>query len=150
MQVIMVSGGNGLVGKGIEHISKNSNKYQYQFVFLSSKEGDLTDYHQTKQIFEKYRPDYVIHLAANVGGLYKNMSQKVDMFEKNMQINMNVLKCCHEYHIKKVVCCLSTLTRPCCIKVLLIHPMMHMHMLSVCWKFSVKLIKNNMVVDLFV
>ena len=112
MQVIMVSGGNGLVGKGIEHISKNSNKYQYQFVFLSSKEGDLTDYHQTKQIFEKYRPDYVIHLAANVGGLYKNMSQKVDMFEKNMQINMNVLKCCHEYHIKKVVCCLSTCIFP--------------------------------------
>ena len=111
MQIIMVSGGNGLVGKGIEHISKHAST-NYQFVFLSSKEGDLTDYHQTKQLFEKYRPDYVIHLAANVGGLYKNMSQKVDMFEKNMQINMNVLKCCHEYHVKKVVCCLSTCIFP--------------------------------------
>jgi len=54
----------------------------------------------------------VIHLAANVGGLYKNMNQKVDMFEKNILINLHVLKICHELNVKKVVSCLSTCIFP--------------------------------------
>lgn len=109
MELILITGGNGLVGQGIKSISKN---YNYTFIFLSSKDGDLTDWEQTNSIFIKYVPDYVIHLAANVGGLYKNMNQKVDMFEKNMQINMNVLKCCHLYKVKKLVSCLSTCIFP--------------------------------------
>ena len=32
----------------------------------------------TRQIFEKYRPTHVIHLAAMVGGLFRNMKQKAD------------------------------------------------------------------------
>jgi GDP-L-fucose synthase len=79
---------------------------------LSSKDADLSDFQQTSRVFEQYKPDYVIHLAANVGGLYKNMTQKVDMFEKNILMNMNVLKCCHQYKVKKVVCCLSTCIFP--------------------------------------
>ncbi len=31
----------------------------------------------TKAIFEKYRPTHVLHLAAIVGGLFKNMKYKV-------------------------------------------------------------------------
>lgn len=32
----------------------------------------------TKAIFEKYRPTHVVHLAAMVGGLFKNMKYKLD------------------------------------------------------------------------
>ena len=39
--------------------------------------------------FEKHKPDYVIHLAANVGGLFKNMEYPVQMLEDNLLINMN-------------------------------------------------------------
>ena len=63
-------------------------------------------------IFEKYKPDYVIHLAAHVGGLFKNMNSKVDMFEKNILINYNVLNCCNIYNVKKLVSCLSTCIFP--------------------------------------
>jgi GDP-L-fucose synthase len=58
------------------------------------------------------RPDYVIHLAAYVGGLFKNMKYKVEMYEKNILINYNVLKCSHDYNVKKVVSCLSTCIFP--------------------------------------
>ena len=34
------------------------------------------------------------------------------MLETNMAINMNVLKCCHKYRVKKVVSCLSTCIFP--------------------------------------
>ena len=42
-------------------------------MFLSSKDGDLRDKAQTYAIFEKHRPAMVIHLAALVGGLFRNM-----------------------------------------------------------------------------
>lgn len=106
---ILITGGTGLVGKAIENIS---NKYNYEFVFLSSKDCDLTDYLQTKRLFEKEKPDYVIHLAAYVGGLFKNMNYMVDMFEKNVLINTNVLKCAHESNVKKLISCLSTCIFP--------------------------------------
>jgi GDP-L-fucose synthase len=51
-------------------------------------------------------------LAAAVGGLFKNMRCKVDMFETNVRINMNVLRACHELGVDKVVSCLSTCIFP--------------------------------------
>jgi GDP-L-fucose synthase len=109
MKKILVTGGSGLVGSAIKTISKN---YDYEFFFISSKDCDLTDYTSTFIYFSKIDPDCVIHLAACVGGLFKNMKYKVDMFEKNIFINTNVLKVCHEIGVKKVVSCLSTCIFP--------------------------------------
>jgi len=106
---ILVTGGTGLVGHGIKQIE---NEYNDEFIFLSSKDCDLENLNQTRILFEKEKPDYVIHLAACVGGLFKNMNYKVDMFEKNTLINYNVLNCCHDYNVKKVVSCLSTCIFP--------------------------------------
>jgi GDP-L-fucose synthase len=102
---ILVTGGTGLVGHGIQSICKD---YDYEFIFLSSKDCDLLDLKQVQNLFEKEKPDFVIHLAACVGGLFKNMNYKVDMYEQNTLINYNVLKCCHNYKVKKVVSSLST------------------------------------------
>ena len=52
----MVTGGSGLVGSALKKISK---KYDYDYIFLSSKDGDLCDLEQTKLLFEKHKPDYV-------------------------------------------------------------------------------------------
>lgn len=110
MTTVLVTGGSGLVGSAIREISQ-----QYptsNFVFVSSKEYDLQDFAQTKQMFEDHKPTFVIHLAACVGGLYKNMNNKVEMFEKNVVINYNVVKCAHDYKVKKLVACLSTCIFP--------------------------------------
>lgn len=109
MKTILVTGGTGLVGSAIRSISSN---YVYKFIFLSSKDCDLTSYSSTLYTFTTYNPDYVIHLAACVGGLFKNMTCKVDMYEKNILINLNVLKVCHEIKVKKLVSCLSTCIFP--------------------------------------
>lgn len=106
---ILVTGGTGLVGQGIQTIQY---LYNYTFVFIGSKDYDLTNLKETQQLFEKEQPDYVIHLAACVGGLFKNIKYKVDMYEKNILINHNVLKCCHDYKVKKVISCLSTCIFP--------------------------------------
>ena len=57
---------------------------------------------QTKAIFEKYRPTHVIHLAALVGGLFKNMKYKLDFLRDNLLINDNVLHCSYVYKVSSV------------------------------------------------
>ena len=89
MKKILITGGSGLVGNGIKHVS---NCYsEYEFIFMSSKDCNLENYEETFNYFNTVNPDYVIHLAANVGGLFKNINYKVDMLEKNVLINMTVL-----------------------------------------------------------
>ena len=105
---ILITGGSGLVGYGIKQLNITS----HELVFLSSKDCDLSDYNNTLEKFQEIQPDAIIHLAACVGGLYKNMNHKVDMYEKNTLINFNVLKCAFECNVKKVVSCLSTCIFP--------------------------------------
>ena len=111
---IIVTGGYGLVGQAIQTIVKNHNleTENETFLFFSSKDYDLTSMEQTRQLFQTHRPTHVIHLAANVGGLFKNMNHKVDMLEKNMIINYNVIKTAHDFKVQKLVACLSTCIFP--------------------------------------
>ena len=116
MNIILVTGGTGLVGHGIKQILKTNNYTNYnkrnKFIFLSSKDCDLENEEKVKELFNNYKPNYVIHLAAYVGGLYRNMKEKVEMFEKNIKINLNVIKNCHKFNVKKLICCLSTCIFP--------------------------------------
>lgn len=110
---ILVTGGSGMVGKAIETIIKEELKDDSEeWIFLSSKDVDLTDFEATKKCFETYKPTHVIHLAAMVGGLFRNLKYPLDMFSINMQINSNVLKCSLDFKVKKVVSCLSTCIFP--------------------------------------
>lgn len=82
------------------------------WVFLRSKDGDLREYAATEAIFEKYKPKAVIHLAAFVGGLYRNKKYPTEFWHHNIAMNENVFKCCHKYKVEKLVSCLSTCIFP--------------------------------------
>ena len=104
---IIITGSSGLVGSAI------TKQCGYEFIGVSSKDFDIRNYTQTFEFFKKSLPfDGVIHLAANVGGLFKNMKTPVEMYEDNMRMNMNVLRAAHELGIKRVVCFLSTCIFP--------------------------------------
>lgn len=114
--VVLVTGGSGLVGFGIRQALANADVAELhkddEFVFLGSADGDLTDMAACEALFEKYKPTYVIHLAAFVGGLFINMAKPVDFYEKNLTMNNNIVKCSHKYGVKKLVSCLSTCIFP--------------------------------------
>ncbi|KZT22952.1 epimerase-domain-containing protein [Neolentinus lepideus HHB14362 ss-1] len=117
--IILVTGGTGLVGKGIQYIietepegSKFGKKAGEKWIFASSSEADLRDAAQTKKLFEKYKPTHVIHLAAIVGGLFANMKSKSTFLRDNLLINDNVLHTSYETRVKKVISCLSTCVYP--------------------------------------
>ena len=113
-EVVLVTGGTGLVGKAIESVvESNKEEFEsYSFVFISSKDADLSDLSQTRSLFERVRPRYVIHLAALVGGLFKNLRNNLDFLRVNLAINDNVLKMSHEFEVKKCISCLSTCIFP--------------------------------------
>lgn len=52
---------------GVDVLTQAMEKEEY--IFLSSKDGDLRDMDATKAIFEKYKPTHVIHLAARVSNV---------------------------------------------------------------------------------
>jgi len=81
-------------------------------VFLGSKDANLCNLDSTRAAFEKYHPTHVIHLAASVGGLFKNMRERVEMIRDNMAINDNVLLCAKDFKVVKCVSCLSTCIFP--------------------------------------
>ena len=83
--ICMVTGGSGLYGMAIRaHVAQSAEEKDATWVFLSSKDGDLRDRKATEAIFERVRPTHVIHLAAMVGGLFANMSKKVEFYRENM------------------------------------------------------------------
>jgi len=112
-KVIMVTGGSGLVGHGIKAaIDKEGARGDEEWVFVSSKDADLSNREQTEAMFEKYKPTHVIHLAALVGGLFRNLKYNLDFFRVNSQINDVVLSTAHKFGCQKVVSCLSTCIFP--------------------------------------
>uniref|UniRef100_A0A671SP33 GDP-L-fucose synthase n=1 Tax=Sinocyclocheilus anshuiensis TaxID=1608454 RepID=A0A671SP33_9TELE len=78
---VLVTGGSGLVGRAIERVVKEGGGREGEkWIFLSSKEANLVSAKETRAAFEKHRPTHVIHLAAMVGGLYRNMRQNLDFW----------------------------------------------------------------------
>lgn len=110
--VVLVTGGSGLVGSAIKEQVQSAGDDGRRFVFLSSKDGDLKSPQAVQRIFWEHRPESVIHLAANVGGLYKNMNHNLSMYTDNLAINQNVLRFSHKYGVKRVLSCLSTCIYP--------------------------------------
>ncbi|XP_014246545.1 GDP-L-fucose synthase [Cimex lectularius] len=111
-KVVLVTGGTGLVGKAIQIVLEKESNLDEKWIFIGSKDADLTDPQETRKIFLKHKPTHVIHLAAMVGGLFHNMAHNLDFFRKNMMINDNVLQSSFEHGVVKVVSCLSTCIFP--------------------------------------
>ncbi|XP_073332826.1 GDP-L-fucose synthase-like [Pagrus major] len=111
---VLVTGGSGLVGRAIQRVvnEEGGAKEGEEWIFLSSKDANLLNTEETMAVFEKHRPTHVIHLAAMVGGLFKNMKSNLDFWRNNIYINDNVLKAAHAVDVVKVVSCLSTCIFP--------------------------------------
>jgi len=111
-EVTLVTGGSGLVGQGIKTILEKDSLPDEEWIFLSSKDANLLSESETDAVFAKHRPTRVLHLAAQVGGLFANMKANCDFLRNNMKMNDNILAMSHKYNVKKVVSCLSTCIFP--------------------------------------
>lgn len=88
MMKILLTGGNGMVGKNILYVAK---RYRHIFLSPSSSELNLLDTNSTTRYIEKHNPDMVIHAAGVVGGIQANMARPVKFLVDNMRMGLNIL-----------------------------------------------------------
>ena len=98
---IYVAGHRGLVGSAIVR-SLQAKGYE-NIIGRTHKELDLTSQQEVRDFFEKERPDVVVLAAAKVGGINANNTAPAEFAYDNMQIQCNVIHCCHEYQVKKLL-----------------------------------------------
>lgn len=109
---VIVTGGFGMVGNSLQKIVKLQNLSNYNFIFLSRKDGDLRNLDEVNAIFNKYNPNMVIHLASCVGGVYENMDKNYNFLIDNIRINTNIVDACDRFGVNKLVNILSTCIFP--------------------------------------
>lgn len=107
---IYVAGHRGLVGSAI--VRKLQEKGYANIVGRTHKELDLTNQAAVVRFFEEERPDVVVLAAAKVGGINANNTKPAEFAYENMQVQCNVIKCCHDYNVKKLLFLGSTCIYP--------------------------------------
>lgn len=101
----LITGATGLVGSALRNFYPNA-------ICVSSKDADLTDWYETSNLIAHAKPNHVIHLAAEVGGLFKNMNDNTGMLLRNNIMTNNIIRSCVDNKIKKFTGCLSTCIFP--------------------------------------
>ena len=102
---ILVTGGSGLVGNYLK-------KYLPESIYISSKDYDLTTEKGVKEMFLKYKPTVVIHLAAKVGGIIDNINKPAEYFTENVLMNTLLLEYSKRMGVKRFIGVLSTCIYP--------------------------------------
>lgn len=103
---ILVTGANGLVGSAIKRLNPNNTTY------IIRNDADLTDFAQTKAVFEKIKPTHIINAAAQVGGIGANINHPGEYFRNNILINTNVMEAARLIKAEKLLTFLSTCIFP--------------------------------------
>lgn len=86
---ILVAGSNGMVGSAIvRNLRKNG---YFNIIEATRNRVDFTDQEETKEFFEKNKPEYVFVAAAKVGGIMANNNYKGDFLYQNLMIQNNII-----------------------------------------------------------
>ena len=101
----IVTGGSGFVGRRLSLI-------QPDWIYVSSKDCDLTNSAMVAEMFGDLKPVAVIHLAARVGGIKDNIENQADFFYTNTMMNTNIIHEAYNAGIKRVLSSLSTCAFP--------------------------------------
>ncbi len=102
---IIVTGGSGMVGRSLKKIMPNA-------VYLSSKDFDLTSQNQICEMFNKIKPDAIVHLSAKVGGIIDNINKPGEYFTDNVLMNTLLIDHAYKNGVKRFIGMLSTCIYP--------------------------------------
>jgi GDP-L-fucose synthase len=100
---VCVTGGAGFLGRQVcRELTARGVTVENLFVPRGAK-YDLTREADVKRLYEEQRPDVVIHLAAEVGGIGANMAQPGRFFFANMAMGLHMIEHARMAGIRKFV-----------------------------------------------
>lgn len=110
MKTVLITGGDGLVGNAIKELSKDFKNLKC--IFINRKIADLTVEEEVKKIFDIHKPDYVIHTAARVGGIGRNLNSPGQQFRDNILMNTHIIHHSYLNNVEKLLAFSSTCVFP--------------------------------------
>ena len=97
---VLVAGANGMVGSAIVRNLKSKGYYVTE---ATRNQVDFTDQEETKEYFQRNKPEYVFVAAAKVGGIMANNTYKGDFLYQNLMIQNNIIHYSMVNDVKKLV-----------------------------------------------
>jgi GDP-L-fucose synthase len=94
---ITITGGKGFLGSHL--IKKLEERGCRQISIADLPEFNLTDINDIRRMYEKTKPEIVIHLAAKVGGIGFNQENPAELFYDNLIMGAQLL---HEGYLQKI------------------------------------------------
>jgi GDP-L-fucose synthase len=100
---IVVTGGAGFLGTAVCRTLRARGVPAEQIIVPRRRDYDLTIESQVERLYADARPDVVIHLAAEVGGIGANMAQPGRFFYANMAMGLHLVEHARRRDIEKFV-----------------------------------------------
>ena len=100
---IVLTGGAGFLGRAVARVLESRGVPAERLFVPRKRDFDLTDEVAVKRLYESARPDIVIHLAAEVGGIGANMAQPGRFFYANMAMGMHLVEQARRWGVEKFV-----------------------------------------------
>ncbi|MEX0689623.1 MAG: GDP-L-fucose synthase [Pirellulales bacterium] len=100
---IVVTGGAGFLGQAVCRVLRERGVSPARLVVPRRREFDLTVEADVARLYATARPDVVIHLAAEVGGIGANMAHPGRFFYANMAMGLHLVEHARRAGIEKFV-----------------------------------------------
>ena len=98
---ICITGGSGFLGSFVQE--SLHRRGIHDFFIPASKNYNLINVADIKRMLEDSRPDVIIHLAANVGGIGANREHPAEFFYDNLMMGVQLIHESWKFGIEKMV-----------------------------------------------
>lgn len=102
-QRIVVTGGAGFLGRVVRRVLRERGVPEDRIVVPRRRDFDLTIEADVERLYDTARPDVVIHLAAEVGGIGANMAHPGRFFYANMAMGLHLVEHARRRSLRKFV-----------------------------------------------
>jgi GDP-L-fucose synthase len=100
---IVVTGGAGFLGRAVRRVLRNRGVPDEAIFVPRKRDFDLTVEADVERLYDTARPEIVIHLAAEVGGIGANMAQPGRFFFANMAMGLHLVEYARRHGLEKFV-----------------------------------------------
>jgi GDP-L-fucose synthase len=99
----VVTGGAGFLGRAVMRVLRERGVPEDRIVVPRRRDYDLTIEADVERLYDTARPDVVIHLAAEVGGIGANMAHPGRFFYANMAMGLHLVEQARRRSLRKFV-----------------------------------------------